>query len=293
MGALTVGSHSRGGRTLALTIGRRSRAVVLSAVGAGAITFGLVAPGVFAAGGPPPTSSLVPSATSLTIDLQNVAPNANPQSLTVGLDANCPNALAGGLSYGVSVGTFDTSIVKVDQTSGDSGLQCTKNGPGQPAGFNVTGLKCGKVNVPFDPIIGNNGNGNPGGQQGKVGGTSVAVTVFDSNDPTCGGTTTTTPSGSGLPAAPGVANTYIGASSTTYAKNCKNFVNTNNWRGVVISAVAAWMPRPESLKDDPTVFPGYTGVSWETYVTSEVDHLCTGSAFSYAAPTSLPGAHTS
>lgn len=40
----------------------------------------------------------------------------------------------------------------------------------------------------------------------------------------------------------------------------------------MISDLAGWMPKPESIKDDPTVFP--TDASWVNYVTNQVDYYC-------------------
>jgi hypothetical protein len=269
---------------MALSKWRRSRAVVLCAVGASAAAVGILAPSASAASSNLTTSPASPITINLTADVAH----PNPAVLAVGLDSNCPPALKNGLHYGVSVGTgWDSTVINV--TGGGGTLQC-----GDTVNVNIQGLKCGgPTNVELDPVVGNKPGTNTTGVQKQVGPTTVAVTVVDSSsaDPACGGSITGgPPPAGGLPAAPGVANTYIGASTTEYAKACKAFVGGNNWRGVVISAVAAWMPRPESLKD--TDFPLGDGTTWENYVQAQVDHLCSGVAFPYQAPGTLLGAHT-
>lgn len=262
---------------MALSKWRRSRAVVMGAVGAGAIAFGLLAPTAGAA----PSSSLVVTPSSMVIDLQNTLANPSSQSLTVGLDSNCINPLSGGVTYGVLAGSFTAGVAAIQQNSGASGLQC-----GQSASFTVTGQACGQVTIPFDPIVGNKGGQNPGGLQKQLGGGSLTVTVEDSLslDPNCGGTVTSLPGSGGRPAAPAVANYYLNNSDSTYLKNCQNFLKVGNkWRGVVISDIAGWMPLPESQKDDTTKW--LTDDDWMNFVSAQVDYFC-GVAGTVNQPTS-------
>lgn len=194
----------------------------------------------------------------------NLTVGGSAQAVTVALDSNCPNALGTGLSYSVTYGSYDTTIVTISGTSGS--YHCGDAG----ATFTFTPVACGTTSVTFDPVVGNKGGVNPSGVQNKVAGVTVPVTVTDPNNPTCSGGTN---QGGDRPAAPAVANMYLNSSDSAYIKACRQHVGGgSNWRGIVISDIAGWMPLPESIKDDLTVFP--TDASWINYVTARVDYYC-------------------
>lgn len=218
-------------------------------------------------------SYLTATPSSVTLDLSGV----NTAQVNVGLDSNCINALGApgknSPTYSVLVGTYDTTIVTVTGTS--SSYKCSNAG----ATFTFTGMACGTANVPFDPAVANAGGQDPGGLQNKLGGTSVDVTVIDSLslDPNCGGQINNPPPG-GRPAAPAVANHYLNfVVDSSYIASCKHTVGGgSNWRGIVISDVAAWMPLPESIKDDTSVFPN--DWDWYSFVYSAVNAICGGTS---------------
>lgn len=206
-----------------------------------------------------PSSTLI--ATPNPVALEVGGPS---QAVSVALDSGCVNALKNGLTYSVAVGTYNSAIVTVGGAS-DS-YHCADSG----ATFTIAPVACGTTNVTFNPVVGNNGGQNPRGVQNMLSGVTVPVTVTDPADPDCG--TTVTP-GDGRPAAPAVANMYLKASDSAYSTACKKaFKNAASWRGNLISMIAGWMPKPESIKDDPSHFP--TDASWTNYVTNQVDYFC-------------------
>lgn len=208
-----------------------------------------------------PSSTLVatPGAVSLVV-------GGPSQAVNVVLDSGCVNALKNGLHYTVAVGTYNSSIATVSGTSG--AYNCGDSG----ATFTIAPVACGTTNVTFNPVVGNNGGQNPKGVQKMLSGVTVPVTVTDPANPTCG--TITPGDGRGRPAAPAVANMYLNASDPAYSAACKKvaFKNAPSWRGNLISTVAGWMPKPESIKDDLSVFP--TDNDWVNYVTNQVDYFC-------------------
>ncbi|MGN6162380.1 MAG: hypothetical protein ACTHOG_11855 [Marmoricola sp.] len=221
---------------------------------------------------------LAPTGSATAATVSNLIATPNPVSLTVGgaaqpvsvvLDSNCPNALNNGLTYSVATGAYNTSVVTVSGTSGS--YHCGDAG----ATFTFTPVACGSTSVTFQPVVGNRGGVNPAGAQKKVGPVTVPVTVTDPNNPSC--LSTGGGGGGDRPAAPAVANMYLNSSDAAYTKACRQHVgNTNNWRGIVISDIAGWMPLPESIKDDPSVFPD--DASWVNYVTAQVDYYCGASS---------------
>jgi hypothetical protein len=255
----------------------RARFALVSVAAASAA---LVVAAPMASSANPHVSNLV-SATSevdLQIPLLTDPVTANPtQNVTVNLDPlTCPNALDGGLTYSVTATTDDTAVATVAGPIADAALQCT--GTHTNATFTVSPVACGSTNVNFFPVVANPSGKLPPGAQGKVGSLSIPVVITDANDAECGG------SGQGdgggdRPAAPSVANSYIYAAGTTLTDQCKQhgFVQKGKFsRGGLISQIAAWMPRPESVKDDTNLYPDAD--NWIDYVRSAVDAYCTGQA---------------
>lgn len=194
----------------------------------------------------------------------NLVVGGSAQQVTVVLDSNCPNALGNGLSYSITNGSYDTGIVTISGVSGS--YHCGDAG----ATFTFTPVACGTTSVTFEPVVGNKNGQNPRGIQNKVSGVTVPVNVTDPLNPGCTGGTN---QGGDRPAAPAVANMYLNASDAAYIKACRQHVGgTSNWRGIVISDIAGWMPTPESIKDDTSVFP--TDADWVDYVTNQVDYYC-------------------
>jgi hypothetical protein len=202
----------------------------------------------------------------------------NPIAVTVGgntpvsvqLDGNCPNALDNGLNYNVLASTASSATATVGIGNPSTGVAC-----GTPIIFTIHGVGCGTTSATFTPVAYNkSGKAVPGANK-KIAGITVPVTV--TGDCGIGGNEVPPPSGSN-PAAPAVANQYINeqldqnfvlaACSNTYKKGGKL------WRGSLIRDVAAWMPRPESVKDNTAIFA--TSGDWVEFVVSEVDSLCTG-----------------
>jgi hypothetical protein len=266
----------------------RGRRLVYAGVATSALVPGLL--GASASAAPQIISSLVSTPASVTLDLANPIAHPNPQSVSVQLDpATCVNPLVNGMTYGISLKTgYDASVVGV--SGGGGSFQCGSNPAA--ASFTLTGAACGSTTVGFHPVVSNKPGHDPNGVQDKLGDGSVAVTVIDSAHPdlpNCAGSVVNPPT-LGNPAAPAVANAYLDASGAAMAKTCKQYIGSNNWRGIVISAIAAWMPRPESLKD--VDFPLPDQRTWNDYVTAQVDYYCGTSATPVSpAPTSLPGAH--
>ena len=238
----------------------RSNMALKASVVAAVSTVALLASNVGLATAAPAVSNLVASPTSVSLTV-----GGSSQPVTLALDTNCPNALGTGLSYSVTYGSFDGTVVTISGSSGS--YHCGDVG----ATFTFTPVACGSTSVTFQPVVGNKGGQNPGGVQKKVAGVTVPVTVTDPNNPTCSGGGGN--QGGNRPAAPAVANMYLNSSDSAYIKACRQHVGgTNNWRGIVISSIAGWMPLPESIKDDLTVFP--TDASWINYVTAQVDYFC-------------------
>jgi hypothetical protein len=192
-----------------------------------------------------------------------------PHSVTVSVSldtATCLASLKKGQTYGISA--QGTSYASVSPTSVNS-LKCGST----PTVFTISAVQATPLDVNSDPTattinflaLGpNNGIGK------KLGDTSTAVTVVDTTSIVGQCTVNCPPLDEGLPAAPAVANSYLnqgnpvtGACQTKYG---------NKWRGVVISHIADWMPRPESAKN--TWAADHAGQTWWDYVTGEVDSYC-------------------
>lgn len=224
-----------------------------------------------AGGVQPPPSHLVVTDGNNPLAI-NVA-SSNQGVVTAQLDpTTCFNALGTGQTYAIT-SQSDTSTVSVSPSESGA-LQCAgqtkKNLPDSQA-FTVTvdtnavcGLGSFASNVYLNPVAG------PNGIQNKMTGPlDVTVNVSGIPDCTSSGNPPPPPVTGANPAAPAVANAYLNAAAgQDLASTCRSLFG-KNWRGTVISAVAAWMPRPESIKDDPAV----AGI-WISYVRTEVDHIC-------------------
>src|SRR5439155_18017935 len=138
--------------------------------------------------------------------------------------------------------------------------------------------------VNFDPVAGAQG------QQNKMAGTVVPVTVTD-NSATCGGGGGGGGGGTGdRPAAPAVANAYLNASDSTVLSACKAAVGgAKSWRGDLISFIASSMPKPESNKEAPPVGAFTSADDWISYVVSEVNTKCADGIAPTFDPTTIPG----
>jgi hypothetical protein len=225
----------------------------------------------------PNTSQLQASPNPINLDF--VSPTSLP--VTVNLDpSTCQNVFQHGQAYSITAVVQDPSVASV--TPAEQGpLMCTadKNMP-TSAVFTVavnptvcsatSGVTTAATSVQFDPVAG------PPGQQQFVSGISVPVNV--SSVPAC-----STGSGggggpSGNPAAPAVAAAYLMANETpnnALITACKTNIpyKGNGWFGAVISLVAHDMPTPESIKDNTTIFPDGTWISW---VQTGVNAICNG-----------------
>jgi hypothetical protein len=208
----------------------------------------------------PPLSTLVANPTAVSLDLSG----PTTQNVTVNLDSNCLAAFKVGQTYTVTATITDTGVATVSPGTSVA-LYCGgSTGPFQ-ASFTVTAVCPGTTTLNLDPVAG------PPGIQKKLSGTQVPVSVTDVNNIGCN-TTPPPPSGH-RPAAPAVANAYLDAnSSVTSACKSPYSAAKNAWRGALISSIAAWMPTPESVKDNLSIFP--TDADWIDYVTSEVNHKC-------------------
>lgn len=275
---------------------RLALAAVLATVGGG---LGMQA--AHASG--PPASVLGASPTSLTLDVGGNGGYLTSGTITVSLDpSTCLSALNNGLAYTITVTDSDTTGVTSVLPAQSDKLQCPnsngKKGYATSATFTVTTV-C-PANPPtfpitptlnFQPVVG------PQGIQDKLGGIpSYPVTVYD-NGATCtggGGTQCVgiCPNNGGNPAAPAVTNAYLDAGAAAGCQLLPAF-SGKNWRGTLVSWIAnTWMPKPESVKDDPTVFPNAD--SWMDYVTTEVDTVCNlgysnePGGVAYPTPAGLP-----
>jgi hypothetical protein len=245
-----------------------------------AATGGVVVGMAFAAGTGPlalaaaKTSSLV--ATPNPVALDPTTPKTT-QVVTVALDSNCSNALDNGHTYSITAVSSNTGAATVSPSESGA-LHCGSN-----ASFTVTSVCNGSAAVNFLPVV---DNGAPG-LQNKLGGTSVPVTVTGYDPLVCTGSTG---GGDDRPAAPSVTNAYLNVSAGATAACKATFNNAKSWRGSVVSFIAGWMPKPESIKSNTTIFPDPG--DWVAYVESEVNHKCgiTGIPDWPIPPTSgLPG----
>jgi hypothetical protein len=201
----------------------------------------------------PPDSVLVANPTSLQLDVNPLAPTAGfPHSaqVTVGLDANCQNAITH-TKYTIVPGT--SSFVSVSPSMSGA-LSC-----GQTFTFTVTGtaVTAGST-LDFAAVAKNQG------LQKKIGGTSISIVVIDTTGTGSDCTQTNTcPVNTGRPAAPAVANALLNTVDGLAAK-CQTVFTGKDWRGRVISTIAGAMPKPESIKDNTVVFP--TDADWFLFV---------------------------
>jgi hypothetical protein len=241
--------------------GRRPLRRLMTAAAAGGMMVGVVAMGgigPFQLAVAPPDSVLQATPSTLpTLDVVN-APTST--SVNVKLDSNCIAAFKVGQSYTITAVSSDPGIATVSPSVSNA-LQCAGSG----ANFTVTAVCNGTTTLNFEPVAG------PKGIQDKVAGTTVSVTVTNATSATCG--TTPPPGGGTRPAAPAVANAYLNANSALVAACKTAFASSKNaWRGALISTIADWMPKPESIKDDTTAYP--TANDWISYVQAKVNALC-------------------
>jgi hypothetical protein len=216
---------------------------------------------------PPPDSVLLADPTSVTVNVYDTPALGDPAhtaTVTLGLDPNCSNAI-GVTKYTIVPGV--SSYVSVSPAS-SAALDCDDT-----ATFTVTGVAVTPASPPdtllnFAAVAANNG------LQKKIGGTNIVIVVVDTTPEGGGGceqTSTCPPSGE-RPAAPAVANAYLN-SNPQAAAACKAAYGTKDWRGRVISKVAADMPKPESVKDDTDEYP--LDSDWINFVTTTlVDPQC-------------------
>jgi hypothetical protein len=253
-----------------LHIGPRRTALVTAIVAATVLTVSMPAGYADA-----PSSTLVANPAAVTLDI------AGPTSaeVNVALDpTTCVNVFNNGQTYTVAAVSGNTSTASVSPAN-SSALHCSTATP--TFTISITPQSCaalGVTTIDFAPVAG------PPGIQDKLTGTSVSVTVSDNGGLcTSGGGGTT--GGGGLPAAPAVTNAYLDASSAVAAK-CQSTFGTKSWRGNLLSFIAHWMPVPESVKDDSSIFGNG---QWVDYVTTEVNHKCGFSASDSFDPTPFPG----
>lgn len=268
----------------------RSTALITATALAGAFG-GLALSGMQAQAAPTPPSNLLiqdawPSGTllngtTITVDA-NPTPATPPPNHSMdvfaGLDSNCSQAISSTMYKVVPSPT--SGFFTVSPTSA-SGLTC-----GQAQDFTITGVAAtvpAGVTLTFTPLAKN------GGLTKKLGGpVTITVVVVDT---TGGGnpcTVNCTPAGQ--PAAPAIANETLGINSDL-AGACQKTFGPKAWHGNTISAVAAAMPTPESVKDtiDWTTYvdpsgnpyatpPGSPYGSWASYVQDGIlAPLCAGS----------------
>lgn len=274
---------------------RSATGAVAVGVAAGAIGLGF-----FPAAADQPLSTLVASPTSVSLDI------AGPTTggVDVGLDAGCLNAFGNkngkGQTYGVLGVSDNTAVATVSQevdnrhcayptlpahfTVTTSAYPTDLNDPNYASKVAAACAAVGTATVTFTPVAA------PPGLSGKLQGTTVGVTVTNSTGLDCsGGGTPPPPTGDHNPAAPAVANAYLN-NNTDVVSACQKQFPGKAWRGNLISAIAHWMPTPESVKDDAALFPNN---DWAVYVQSEVDTACKdGAVVSYLPPTGMPALTT-
>jgi hypothetical protein len=236
------------------------RRAAIAAVAASVLAFGTAA---IAA----PTVSMLQLTPAGTINV--TFPGST--NVSVALDpATCPAALDGGLSYNAIASTANSATATVGIGAPSTGIHCDGS-----ISFTVTATGCGDTTATFTPVAYNkNGKLVPGANK-KLAGTTVGVHVTGDGC-VIGGNEVPPPAGTN-PAAPAVANQYINEQlGTDYAAfTCANggYKKAGKlWRGALIKDVAAWMPRPESVKDNTAIFA--TSGDWVDFVVSEVDSLC-------------------
>ena len=209
-------------------------------------------------------------------------------NVSVALDpATCSPALDGGLSYNAIASTANSATATVGIGTPSTGIHCDGS-----ISFTVTAAGCGDTTATFTPVAYNkNGKLVPGANK-KLAGTTVAVHVTGTGC-SIGGNEVPPPTGTN-PAAPAVANQYINEQlGTDYTPfTCANLGYKKagkQWRGALIRDVAAWMPRPESVKDNTAIFAN--SGAWVDFVTTAVDDLCAGNPAAAAALLTGLGLH--
>lgn len=248
---------------------RRSLARTTALLGvASVVAVGLPA---VAAADPVPPAAVVHTFTS-PLTLQ---PGASVEG-TAKLDDNCMHALTApngdqGLSYSITATSDSATVVIASAPSPVSLSDCTSS-QSFTLSAPATAPACSTAIVTFQPTVYNPSGKTPRGQQQKVTSTSLTVNIAGTDCDGSGGGDV----GDGRPAAPAVANRYIngmtpkawalGACAEKYKKAGKL------WRGALIKDVAAQMPKPESIKNDSTIFP--SAEAWFDYVIAGVDTLC-------------------
>jgi hypothetical protein len=207
----------------------------------------------------PPDSFLQANPTSLQLDVNPAAPvnvgdTPHSASVTVGLDANCQNAISA-TKYTIVPGTSPYVSVSPSMSSL---LKC-----GQTYTFTVTGTAVtASSTLAFDAVAKNQG------LQKKIGGTTISIVVIDTSGTTSDCTQTNScPTNIGRPAAPAVANALLNTVDGL-ASSCQKVFKGKDWRGNVISTIANAMPKPESVKDDLSLYP--TDADWVAFVKSSL-----------------------
>ena len=267
--------------------GMKVRPLMVTALTAATVAITMTAP---FASADPPSSTLQASPTSVALDIGG--PTSAP--VAVGLDGGCLNVFVHGQKYSVSAVSENTGVATVSPDV-SPGIHCGATTPFTVSTYSfVTNptAACAAVSgsptaIDFAPIAG------PSGIQKKLSGTGISVTVADAGN-LCdggGGVTGCPPScpGSGdRMAAPGVTNGYLNANDAV-ASQCASVFGPKAWRGNLIKFIAAWMPKPESIKEAPPVGAFADPNDWTDYVTSEVNDVChTGIGPSFD-PTGIPG----
>jgi hypothetical protein len=225
-----------------------------------------------------------PSALNAVAPITLTGPGDSEQFSTR-LDTNCANAFeSNGLGQTYSITATSSSPGTVGVSPAESqGLKCEAGKKNAPTVGTFTATApltlCGPnatvhATISLMPVAGNNGQ-----QKKMTGPLPVAVTV--EGVPACAEGQGEPPTQGTVAAAPSVANAYLNADDGSLTAACKANVTYkgNGWRGAVISSVAAWMPKPESVKNvlDET--------AWVDYVRTEVRHICGLAGADAAIPT--------
>ena len=243
--------------------GAHARVVRYTVAGGLAASLVLLAPGASAA---PPSSSLVATPTSVSLDIGG--PTSAPVS--VGLDAGCLNVFIHGQAYSVASVSQNTAVATASPDV-SPGIHCgdttsvtvaTSAYSANPTAA-CAAVAASPTTVTFTPVAG------PSGIQKKLVGTSIQVTVTNTGGLLCGGGGGGGGGGGSNPAAPAVANAYLNANAALSAACKAAFGNSKSWRGALISSIAGWMPKPESVKDDASLYPDWVG-----FVQDHVNTVC-------------------
>jgi hypothetical protein len=276
----------------------RSATGAVAAVAAG-VAASVVGLGLVPAAADMPSSTLLTSVPSVSLDIGGPTTG----TVNVGLDSGCMNAFDNpkghGQSYGIKGTSANAAVAGVSDEQ--DGLHCSTDNPVTlPAQFTIStfayptdttdpayeskrAAACGAVGsttVTFYPVAG------PHGQSDKMHPSApVTVTVSNNTPLDCSSIVPPPPTNDGNMAAPAVANFYLN-NNPDVTTACQKQFGPKAWRGNLISAIAHWMPIPECIKDNGQVFPAN---DWVTYISSEVDTACKdGKTVTYLVPTTVP-----